>query len=198
MDSQIYLIVEGIGDIKLLKDLVSFSFNKNLEDSNFLNTKGYCDNWINKHKPLLEIAQKKEMHPVIVLDANGNFQERQTEIVTELTNLNLTGIPYFLLPNNADNGNLETLLFSMMLPKHAAVNTCFEQYRNCLPQNYTKPPEKDKVYSYAAAVLPANRTKLAQDDKRDYKDNSIWDLSNNYLLSLKKLSGTTSLENVST
>ncbi len=185
LDSQIFLVVEGIGDIKLLKDLVSFSFNKNLEDANFLNTKGYCDNWIDKHRPLIEIAKKNGMLPAIVLDANGNFQQRQAEIVNELAKLNLTAIPYFLLPNNADNGNLETLLFRMMLPKHSAINVCYDQYRNCLPTGYTKPPDKDKVYAYAAAILPSNKIKLAQDGKREYTDTSIWDLNNPYLQNLK-------------
>ena len=58
----------------------------------------------------------------------------------------------FLVPDNKNPGNLETLQIS--ISRHQAVHGCFDRYLECVQSvgRYKLPDDKDKVYAYTKAV----------------------------------------------
>ena len=171
MDSNIYLVVEGIADRKFICDLVSFHFEKSLEKENFQVT-SYGPNWVRNNASAINLAIAKDLVPILVLDANGNHASRKIEITNGLGAEKLT-CPFFLLPDNHSDGNLETLLLSLTIPAHSSVLSCFDEYCHCLG-GYKKPDSKVKVYSYVAAI---QGPEVAKEGARDYKNESVWDLN---------------------
>ena len=178
MDSNIYLVVEGIADKKFISDLVSFHFGKSLEKENF-QIASYGPNWVKNNASVINLAIAKDFVPILVLDANGNHASRKTEITNGIGAEKLT-CPFFLLPDNHSNGNLETLLLSLTIPAHSSVLSCFDDYYNCLGA-YEKPDSKVKVYSYIAAI---QGPEMASESKRDYKNLNVWDLNHPNLQAL--------------
>ena len=60
----------------------------------------------------------------------------------------------FLLPDDAVEGKLETLLEQMAPPSHRAVYGCFDNYQQCLralDRGYTSPDSKARVYAYCGS-----------------------------------------------
>ncbi len=181
--SLIKIIVEGKADFKFLLDL-SASLGTVLTKDNFVVTGGYCSNWVELNSSNIKKAQAENFKPVLILDANGNYGNRKDEIDSQLLKAGLGGIPYFILPNNGANGNLENLLLNCTNPAHSSIMECFDNYYNCL-NKYHQPDLKSKVYSYVDALLPIADKKKAREENRDYNDINIWNLATPELDPLK-------------
>ena len=112
----------------------------------------------------------------VLLDANSNPSERTTEFRRTRDEL---GLPIddshcFLVPNNQDPGDLETLLECISVVEHRAVYDCFEVYESCLrtrsmSKPYRVPDQKAKIYAYCAANRIETHPK-----ERDYGDTNYW------------------------
>lgn len=88
--------------------------------------------------------------------------------------LNLSPMRFFLLLNDCDHGNLETLILSTLHRDHVALDRCFEKYSNCLSQLgkfYRKLNDKQRIYAYRNALRIATKPKY-----RDYNDSKAWNL----------------------
>lgn len=114
----------------------------------------------------------------ILLDANSNPSNRKIEFRSKRDELSLpiADDHCFLLPNDRDEGDLETLLERISVAEHRAVYDCFEEYENCLrgqavSKPYSVPDRKAKIYAYCAA----NGIET-QPTERDYCDSRYWDL----------------------
>ena len=183
MPSNIKLIVEGKADNKFLLDL-SASLGTTLTKDNFVVTGGYCSNWVELNSSNIKKAQAENFNPVLILDANGNYGNRKADIDSQLLKAGLGGTPYFILPNNGANGNLENLLIHCTNPIHSSIMNCFDNYYNCLI-GYNQPDLKSKIYSYADALIPFADKKKAKEENRDYNDANIWNLTTPELDPLK-------------
>lgn len=124
----------------------------------------------------------------ILLDANSGPSNRRAEFRSKRDELNLpiADDHCFLLPNDRDEGDLETLLERVSVAEHRAVYDCFEEYENCLrgqavSKPYSVPDRKAKIYAYCAA----NGIET-QPTERDYCDARHWDLDARALDPLKK------------
>lgn len=114
----------------------------------------------------------------VLLDANSSPAKRTAEFRRTRDDL---GLPIedshcFLLPNNRDAGDLETLLERISAAEHRAVYDCFEEYENCLrtrsmSRPYHVPDQKAKIYAYCSANGIETQPK-----KRNYGDGNYWDL----------------------
>lgn len=113
----------------------------------------------------------------ILLDANSNLSNRRVEFQNERDELNLPikDNHCFLVPNNQDLGDLETLLERISVTEHRIVYDCFEQYENCLrnaAKSYRVPDRKAKIYAYCSALKSKTHP-----DERNYCDRRYWDLN---------------------
>lgn len=120
---------------------------------------------------------------IVILDADDLTAQRQMldRIKQEL------GIefPYFLLPDNQNNGELEDLLEQLITPKNRIILDCWEGYETCVGQHenparpghkYTIPAKKSKIYSYLEVLLGETDSEkdLAKDPKRDFTNQNHW------------------------
>lgn len=118
----------------------------------------------------------------IVLDMDQKEKNYDKKLSEFVENYNLSIEDWFLMPNNLDEGDLETLLLQMTVPQHAHVERCFEEYTECLKlSSYFTPDRKGRVYAYCEAIGVK-----AKGSERDYADRGSWNLDATALKPLKE------------
>lgn len=122
--------------------------------------------------PQLRQSHDAGKHIAVVLDANSDPECQQKELQRIIVEIGLPVSRSFLLPDNRQPGCLETLLEGIAVAPHRAIYDCFDSYEKCLDSaDYPLPGAKARVYAYCRAV--GSETRPA---KRDYCNNSHWDL----------------------
>lgn len=123
---------------------------------------------------------------LVILDADDDIQESLENIHAQLDLLDtrLKGhCEIFLIPNNKDTGNLETLLEH--IAKEKCILKCFDNYSSCIAglqsknSNIKLPAKKSKVFAYLSSFGFKNG------NKKFKLDNNILDLQDSYLDNLK-------------
>lgn len=123
---------------------------------------------------------------LIIFDADDDIQKSLKNIQTQLVSLNSSWknqCEIFLMPNNKDAGNLETLLEN--IAKEKCILKCFDNYIECIAKLRDKksairlPAKKSKVFAYLSSFGFKNG------DKNFKLDDSILDLQSPYLDNLK-------------
>lgn len=115
-----HIFVEGSSDKIFLEMLCSY-LNINAE---YTATSGK-DNLINT------VKIKKYDNPVIIFDADDDFQNSISNIKNQIEILDSTISPkIFLFPDNENTGNLETLLEDICI--HTDIKDCFIKYKTCI------------------------------------------------------------------
>ena len=138
---------------------------------------------------------------LVIFDADKDFEKRKQELL-DIKNKNNVDFYLFLLPNNSDNGTLETLLMNIINPNNEAILECWQRYEQCLKskssiigKELTLPAIKTKVYAYLEALLDDTKKgkEGIKESKRYYKNTNLWKLDSQYILPLKEflLSNTT-------
>lgn len=120
---------------------------------------------------------------IVILDAdNISIQRRMLENVKQELKMNF---PYFLLPDDAGNGELENLLEQIIHPQNKVIFDCWDKYEICVGQydnptrpgsKYTIPAKKSKIYNYLEVLLGETdaEKELAKDPKRDFTNAAHW------------------------
>lgn len=123
---------------------------------------------------------------LVILDADDDMQKSLENIHTQLDLLDagLKGhCEIFLMPNNKDAGNLETLLEH--IAKEKCILKCFDNYTSCIVglqsknPNIKLPNKKAKVFAYLSSFGFKNG------DKNFKMDDNILNLQSPYLDNLK-------------
>ena len=141
-------------------------------------------------KNLIQRSHDNGKRIAIVLDADLNSHSRRIKFRNKRDELNLpiTDSHCFLMPNDQDSGDLETLLEWISVAEHRIVYDCFEEYERCLQKqnkSYLIPNRKAKVYAYCEALdIETNES------KRDYCDPQHWDLNAPAIVPLKQFLAT--------
>lgn len=174
------IFVEGKRDKKFIKDLVIY-LGFEIKRINFVDVGGwheikYLDNKIDKN--YIEQPRKKS---IIILDVDTNLESRR-EFLDEFKAERNLQFDYFLIPDNENIGNIETLLELIMRPdKSSNILDCFNNYYLCRNNAGLKPPQiKSKIYAYLDAY-----GKETANEKIDFLDTEMWDLDSPYLKPLK-------------
>ncbi|MEQ1747055.1 MAG: DUF3226 domain-containing protein [Saprospiraceae bacterium] len=120
---------------------------------------------------------------IVILDADDIATQRQMlDLIKQELGIEF---PYFLLPDNQSNGELENLLEQIIHPQNRVILDCWEGYENCVGQHdnpvrpghkYTIPAKKSKIYSYLEVLLGEtdSEKELAKDPKRDFTNPNHW------------------------
>lgn len=91
----------------------------------------------------------------IIFDADADIKGSMSNIVKQLKDMDnnfSSNCEIFLMPNNKDSGNLETLLENVAREK--CILKCFDNYKECMQklkdnnQNICLPAKKSKTYAY--------------------------------------------------
>ena len=184
------IIVEGYTDQDFIELYFDFLVSNNkslsnikLTDKNFAKTEGK-DN-LSSAEPRIDKALCKGERVLIIFDTNDDKQKSLDNIHNQLDLLNPSWkkqCEIFLIPNNQDKGNLETLLEN--IAKEKCILKCFDDYIKCITrlQNQNSkiklPEKKSKVFAY----LSSFDIKI---DENFQLNEDIWDLQNPYLNNLK-------------
>jgi hypothetical protein len=167
------------------------------------------DNLFNEKKSNIQTIQKaqaEDIDVIVIVDADKEeddkgFQKRKEEIEEGMRNHNIS-FPYFIYPNNQDDGIVENLIVSTAI--HASNKIffdCYSDYEVCLQGvkddngeiKYNVPDLKGKVYAYAEAQTIYDNEKkqriplIKKSEKNDWSFNNkdFWDLDVEALNPLK-------------
>ncbi|MBZ7948050.1 hypothetical protein H2256_03670 [Campylobacter sp. RM9929] len=174
------IFVEGLNDEQFLKDYLSYL---QINDFKIMqvggNTKLKYNKDIKKYKDNIEEVENVK----IIFDADNDLEEARKNIKEQLGNELFNKCEIFLIPNNKDEGNLETLIEK--IAKEKCILKCFDRYVKCLTklqkknQDIRLPAKKSKVYAY-------NHCFGYKNGDKNYKiDDRYFDLESNYLQPLK-------------
>lgn len=208
----LHLWVEGIADQKLLADLLKswfgIEFHGNMKPNQTWEGNDAPNNFSISITSLGGVEGIKPdrlkndfdqntiqgIQNIALLDADGDFQTRKQEI--ESYRLEMT-FEFFLLPDNQNPGDLETLLEASINPLNKSIFDCWNAYETCLQVqsnphspdgNFTLPARKTKIYAYLEALVGETKTQkeLIKEANRDYSLAEHWNLNSPALLPLKQ------------
>ena len=116
-------------------------------------------------------------------------KKRSADIDSALLKLNIS-VPYFIYPNNKDDGEVEMLMESTVRRDlHKLFFDCFEGYEKCVSRNtnYNTPNLKGKLHTYITAQKLSNklRRKLGVGDWL-FNEKKYWNLDVDELKPLKE------------
>lgn len=170
---------EGKHDARFLEDIITHHFNKTKGIHYSFYELGGITNLRNTGKitRLKETAATKNL--LVIVDADKNFSAAQQSLNDIIKNQFSNNVAGFLMPNNKDNGNLESLLFNIVDEKLKPFFSCFDTFQQCLNEanvGFTPYDDKARINALLSAL---------QDDPIGAKDRVYtkphWDLDHPYL-----------------
>jgi hypothetical protein len=191
------ILVEGEADAKFIKDFVRQRFSTELLDKHLIR----CSGSGNLKKQQFEQYALQGSTSLIIFDADSQKQRttyaqtraRIEQEMTELQSLIAVNRPtvelwfeIFLLPNNEDEGDLETLLERIINPANQPILDCWQSYEQCLGKiprdgmvSLTLPARKSKIYSYVEVLHGSSEKEReqAKEALRDYTNTHDWQLT---------------------
>lgn len=183
MNQKYLILVEGKADKKFIEDYIEYNY-KNINESikiEINNGNSFNETKIINIKKYIDDNYKL----IVIFDADNDINKSIDNIKTNLKNYHLDDKDIFLFPNNKDSGSLEDLLINIAVRKE--IIYCFDNYVTCIKslKNTNVPINKSKVYAYLESIKGYDKNRI-REDKRDYINKEIWDISNDFLNPLKK------------
>ncbi len=151
------------------------------------------DNLHNLANKMRETVLEGKGRNLIVFDADteangGGFQKRKGEIERQLAAMGVEA-DLFLFPNNADDGDFETLLEKLIQAgEHKLFLDCYGDYERCLGDRYFAPNRKGRLHTYISAqkgLTQAQRKNLGKGEWL-FDDSRFWNLESGALDALKR------------
>lgn len=181
-DIQFY--VEGPSDRKFLKDVIKFWYDEEVSD-NYIDVLDGKDNLKHRFEQVLHLNkinfaqnQENKIRNVVFLDADDD-PLRRTQVITQLANIYT--FDFFLWPNNASSGDLESVLENIYNSEQQQFFDCWQTYETCLRASghYHLPNRKGKIFAYLESMLghtESQRDSISKPDKRDFLNKNHWNL----------------------
>lgn len=180
-----------------LKAFVDLHFPTKIIDFICINGIGNLFNETNVNQ--MDLAQATGVQTLVLIDADTiakgyGFAKRKADMDDNMQTLKMS-FPYFIYPNNQDDGDVETLMESAARRDlHPIFFDCFEDYEKCvsgvtdkhgLPL-YNTPNLKGKLHTYMSAQKLSNRLRkgLGSGDWL-FSNPNYWDLNTAALQPLK-------------
>ncbi len=181
MNRKCLILVEGKADKKFIEDYIKYHYNNRNIIIEINNGRDFNSNKIINIQKYIDDNYKL----IVIFDADNDINQSISNIKINLKNYNLDDKDIFLFPNNKDNGNLENLLINIAVRKE--IIYCFDNYIKCIKslENTNMPINKSKIYAYLDSIKGYDKNKI-KEEKRDYLNKEIWDISNDFLIPLKE------------
>lgn len=154
---------------------------------------GGKDNLLNKRN-LFEYGDRS----LVIFDADsaingGGFEVRKSELLRLKAKLKVE-FDLFLFPNNQSDGDVETLLESIVVEEHQPLLDCFDRYCECVAikskQSDCLPAKKARLYACVDSLIPNSRKDILKSlSWFDIEDIKIWDFNSEKLKPLKEFIG---------
>ena len=176
-------------EYNFLKALINLHFPT--KDVDFTCIGGIGNLFSETNKNQISQAQEVGEQVLILIDADTvtkgyGFEKRKAEIDSNMQALKLS-VPYFIYPNNKDDGDVETLMESAARRDlHQVFFDCFEDYERCVSgvkdksgePLYNTPNLKGKLHTYMNAQKLSNklRRKLGTGDWL-FDNTNYWNLN---------------------
>lgn len=155
----------------------------------------------NKLLPRLQQSLEVDVLNLVIYDADttehvsGGVIARRAELQQQAQALGLS-FELFLLPTDAADGNLESLLKSLIPAGHQQVVDCFANYEACMRgcltptgEPYRLPADKSKFYAYVEAMPISDEERKAHKSRgatKYFANAAYWDLDAVEALPLRK------------
>lgn len=175
--NKIKILVEGASDKDFLLLLLKFMGKDRYVDIYDCEGKDGIVNVKENLKDNLDAANTRDCSRILIIfDADNSIETAINNIEKQLKDLNFfnENIRIFLLPNNKDKGNLETLLEK--IAKYQKILKCFDCYKECIENkqnvipNLKTPNKKSKWFAYKEAFGYKNGIKKENFDISKYID----------------------------
>lgn len=192
--SQVFsrIFVEGVTDVKFLKDLIRVHFGVKVSDELFVQTSGHGSLYNEKNLNLLQRVNDEGGQSLVIFDADNDFDKRSEELMTNAKN-NKIDIRLFLYPKNDGPGDRESLLQMIANSEtYLPFAKCFDPYMECLKgykvtydfgksknEKLDVPNRKTAIHNY----LKIHRQESTE-RKRDYTDDTYWNIRSQQLTPL--------------
>ena len=178
------ILVEGISDHAFISYLLKDYINK-IPQNFIINTEGKDKIKLFESSLLLE-------NNYFIFDADQDLNEARKNIIQQINHIQISGTPIkyeiFLLPNNKDLGELETLLFSIIRNQSDKEERleCLEKYWQCLPNIPKKNDYDVRLYEFITSYN-LNKDQKEEIKKKNYlfDREDIWDMESKELEPLK-------------
>ena len=176
-------------EYNFLKAFVNLHFPA--KDVDFICIRGIGNLFNETNKNQIYQAQEVGEQVLILIDADTiakgyGFAKRKADIDNEMQTLKLS-VPYFIYPNNNDDGDIETLMESAARRDlHQVFFDCFEDYEKCVSgvkdqygqPLYNTPNLKGKLHTYMNAQKLSNKLRGKLGTGNWLFDNTnYWDLN---------------------
>lgn len=141
----------------------------------------------------ISLAQESGEHVIVIADADTiakgyGYAKRKEDIENGMKEHSLS-FPYFLYPNNQNDGDVEILMDkAAQRHLHSTFFDCFEDYEKCVSgeNKYNIPNLKGKLHTYMAAQkLPNNLRKRFGSGDWLFDNKDYWNLDVEALQPLK-------------
>ena len=189
------IFVEGIADVVFLRQYVKHLYGVELDADSIINVDGWEK--IRNEEIITQLRHNSDDAGInlVIFDADKDCEARRTEL-EKVAQDNGVAFDLFLFPNNADSGELETLLMRIINPLNQPVAECWDRYEDDLkkqtvpwktPTTPTTPSIKTRVYAYLEALVGESKSqkKLIKEAERKYDNQNHWNLDSSELESLK-------------
>lgn len=200
--SQVQIFVEGVTDQKFIQDILQEWYGIELRlgdlskpgDIISLGGKDAFDteSKLKKLAPAFQQLAVQEKSALVIFDADV-FSANFNRLLPHSKKL---AFQFFLLPNNKDDGEIETLLESIINPANQEIFNCWSTFEDCLKDevttstdsgSFTLPARKTKIYAYLETLVgetDSEKEKI-KDRNRNYREPRHWNLNHPALLNLK-------------
>ncbi len=182
------IIVEGEEDIRFLQDFIQFHFGKIVERNSFIDIGGKTET-LQKSVAKIQSSTEKGNTNLLIFDADDeDYSSTLKKVAAKALELSLSIDTIFLLPNNEEQGNLETLLKSCIDPKNRQLLQCIKDFEICKRKlglsNLRDIDAKGELHIYQGSFAGSG---IAKATKRTYLDEQIWNLNCEQGVALKNL-----------
>ncbi|MBL4648384.1 MAG: hypothetical protein JKY03_01540 [Aureispira sp.] len=207
-----HIYVEGKNDRVFLCDYLEEIFGLNISVSGNSKNKTFSfqgtnvsgqilllEGWGNLNKAFFQNQfndnTNESIKNIVIVDADkttngGSFGVRKQEVDKIKLNASLV-FEYFLIPNDQQDGYLETALREILVVDNKALLDCLDSRDACLQAADQKISRTLKIPpSKGAEKSKLNQLRVFLDSVSNYKDNTIWNLNHPYLNPLKEFLST--------
>lgn len=171
----IRIFAEHERHIKFIQDFLWSKYTLRLSKESYIDLGGIQN--IGSAKVSFQMNSDEGGVNIVILDTQFTVL-KDSKMLARLKKQYEIDFEHFTLPNNNDNGGLESLLYELVPYKFKDIKTCQISFGLHLSQyGYSLPSPSGLIYSYLDTVLDEGEDReMIAGEGRDYKNTKYWDI----------------------